>query len=138
MMRPLLLTLLAIVSLDAAAQNADVLGTLFQTPQERVAIDRARNGEAAATGSFGTLRANPVITGYVKRSDGKSTVFIDNEPFEVSGSKADKLLQPRNVRSYVVPSAIDPPPATGNVAAAKANSTKGTGNDAKPGSGKTN
>jgi len=104
-MRRLLLAFLVLASLGtAAAQDTDALGTLFQTPQERAAIDRARSGEKdSAPTSFGTPRPNPVITGYVKRTDGKDTVFIDNEPFEVKGPKAEALLKPRNVQSYVAP-----------------------------------
>lgn len=110
-MRPLLLLLVSLASVDAFAQSGASLGTLFQTPQERVAIDRTRAGETGtAATSFGALRANPVITGYVKRSDGKHTVFVDNEPFDVKGEKADRLLQPRNVQSYVPPP--PEPPAT--------------------------
>ena len=93
--------LLAIVAADALAQDPAQLGTLFQTPQERATLDSARRGERAS-GTPG-LRANPVITGYVKRSDGKSTVFIDNQPFDVKGARAEAYLQPRNVQSYVAP-----------------------------------
>ena len=103
-MRALIFLLAAIASFKASAQGGVALGTLFQTPQERIALDRLRSGEAGtAVTSYGALRANPVITGYVKRSDGKHTVFVDNEPFTVKGEKAEKLLQPRNVQSYVAP-----------------------------------
>jgi hypothetical protein len=106
--------LLACAALDAPADDAAALGTLFQTPQERVAIDRARTGESPGGGesrAYSTLRPNPVITGYVKRSDGKDTVFVDNQPFEVKGAKAERLLQPRNVQPYVAPPPPPPPAA---------------------------
>ena len=95
------LALIAFVAADASGEDRAPLGTLFQTPQERVQLDRARRGEPVSETSG--LRANPVITGYVKRSDGKSTVFIDNQPFDVKGAKAEAHLQPRNVQSYVPP-----------------------------------
>ena len=97
----LALLLLAVVASDASAQDRAQLGTLFQTPQDRATLDRSRRGEPASEAS--ALRTNPVITGYVKRSDGKSTVFIDNQPFDVKGAKAEAHLQPRNVQSYVPP-----------------------------------
>ena len=99
------LALIAFVAAEASGADRAPLGTLFQTPQERAAVDRAGRGEPVSETSG--LRANPVITGYVKRSDGKSTVFIDNQPFDVKGAKAEAHLQPRNVQSYV---ATPPPP----------------------------
>jgi hypothetical protein len=100
----LLFAMLVAVAAEGSAQDRAQLGTLFQTPQERATLDRARRGEPVSEGSG--LRANPVITGYVKRSDGKSTVFIDNQPFDVKGAQAEAHLQPRNVQRYVPP----PPP----------------------------
>jgi hypothetical protein len=101
------LALIALVAADASGEGRAPLGTLFQTPQERAALDRAQRGEPVSETSG--LRANPVITGYVKRSDGKSTVFIDNQPFDVKGAKAEAHLQPRNVRSYVAQPPSPPP-----------------------------
>jgi hypothetical protein len=94
----------------SAALPAQQFGTLFHSAKERELLDRQRRGEKVETDGRAVVEARePVITGYVKRSDGKSTVFIDNQPFEVKGAKAEAHLQPRNVQSYVAPP--PPPPA---------------------------
>jgi len=118
------LALIAFIAADASGEDRAPLGTLFQTPLERAALDRARRGEPVSETSG--LRANPVITGYVKRSDGKSTVFIDNQPFEVKGAKAEAHLQPRNVQSYVAPPPPPPPPAPAEAQPAPANARQKT------------
>ena len=76
------------------------LGTLFHTPQERERLDRLRRGEVVAPAS---ATSEPVrqreITGYVKRSDGRSTAFIDGVPVPVD-AKGAPLLQPDKVPEY--------------------------------------
>lgn len=79
----------ALLVFPAAAQP--VVGTLFHTAEERAALDRQRAG--LGTGDDG-LR-DPVVTGYVKRSDGKSTVFLDNRPYRLDGRAEQRLLEPR-------------------------------------------
>ncbi|HEY2629203.1 MAG TPA: hypothetical protein VGI57_08740 [Usitatibacter sp.] len=89
--------LLAALCLAAAAAGAADLGTLFTTPEERARLDRIRRGDPLVT--EGTVPAGtraPVVTGYVKRSDGRNTVWIDGSPVAVSRGSA-ALLDPRAV-----------------------------------------
>jgi hypothetical protein len=96
----------------------DELGTLFHTPKERADLDRLRRGESlpgqASQGQQGTYaRPDPVVTGYVKRSDGKSTVFIDEQPYPIHGGKLQEKLEPRIVQRYFEPAPrpVPAPPA---------------------------
>ena len=92
----LLAVLLLFASLGAAA--AGDLGTLFTTPEERARLDRLRRGEPIleSRGSTGQR----AVTGYVKRSDGRSTVWIDGVPLQVATPKAAPELEPDRVRGY--------------------------------------
>ena len=91
----LALALAAAIAPAAAAE----LGTLFHSPEERERLDRLRRGEpdrrvAAARG--GGARE---VTGFVKRSDGRGTAFIDGTPVPV-GPKNSRLLEPGAVSGY--------------------------------------
>jgi len=79
----------------SAGAYAQPLGTLFHSPTERDALDRQRRGEPAEKAA--SPGADPVITGYVKRSDGRSTVFLDGNPHPAHGLPAQQLLDPRIV-----------------------------------------
>lgn len=84
--------------LVAATAGAAELGTLFTTPEERARLDRIRRGDppvSEATSPTGRSGA-PVVTGYVKRSDGRNTVWIDGSPVAV-GKGSAALLDPRAV-----------------------------------------
>ena len=85
---------------SAAAVAAPPLDTLFHTPEERERLDRMRRGEvvAAPTPKGETVRGRE-ITGYVKRSDGRGTAFIDGVPVPVDPRGAP-LLEPGAVRAY--------------------------------------
>ena len=88
---------LALAALCAAAAE---LGTLFHTPEERARLERLRRGEPevapVAAGRFG----RPEITGFVKRSDGRSTVWIDGLPVQVGSPEASRRLDAKSVRAY--------------------------------------
>lgn len=90
-----------LVVFSAAATAAD-LGTLFHTPKEREALERLRGGQSAGAGGGAVAipRPNPVITGYVKRSDGKSVVFIDKQPYSARAGRIQDRLEPRIVERY--------------------------------------
>ena len=83
----------------AATAGAAELGTLFTTPDERARLDRLRRGEpiaGEASPTGGGRTGTPVVTGYVKRSDGRNTVWIDGSPVAV-GKGSAALLDPRAV-----------------------------------------
>ncbi len=94
--RARLLAALAIALASAAqAASVDALGTLFTTAQERERLERLRRGEPetlAAPDAAG--RARPTITGFVRRSDGRNTVWIDGSPMRVRRPGAGALLEP--------------------------------------------
>jgi len=86
-----------LLALAACTAPAAELGTLFTTPEERARLDRLRRGEPdTATAGVETAR-EPVVTGYVKRSDGRNTVWIDGVPVATRGAHAP-LLDPRAVK----------------------------------------
>ena len=86
---------IAIASAGARAAPDQALGTLFTTPQERERLDRLRRGEPEAQGAPNTSgRSEPTITGFVRRSDGRNTVWIDGTPVPVRRRGSDALLDP--------------------------------------------
>ena len=106
-MRARLFVLLLAASVAAPAQQ---LGTLFHSPKERETLDRLRRGESVDQ-AFVPL-PDPVVTGYVKRSDGKSTVFIDKRPYPARDPRVQGVLDPRIVERYEpVPLPPAPEPA---------------------------
>jgi hypothetical protein len=102
----------------SAALPAQQLGTLFHSAKEREALDRQRRGEKVETGGPVVETREPVITGYVKRSDGKSTVFLDKRPYRTTSESVHRALDPRIVERYREP---DPPPATAPESPARGN-----------------
>lgn len=77
--------------------SATELGTLFNTPEERARLDRLRRGEPQER-TTGAVAGAREVTGYVKRSDGRSTVFIDGVPVAVTNARAAPLLEPEALR----------------------------------------
>jgi hypothetical protein len=107
----------ALLALCATAAAED-LGTLFLTQKERQALDRQRRGESPTQSAV--ERPDPVVTGYVKRSDGKSTVFLDKQPYRATNPRIQNLLEPRIIERYEpipLPAepAPPPPPSGGEV-----------------------
>ena len=90
--------LAAVACVAAATASAADLGTLFHSPEERGRLDRLRRGEPASpvTGAPAVRRQ---ITGFVKRSDGRGTAFIDGVPVPV-GPGQSRLLEPGAVAGY--------------------------------------
>ena len=89
---------LALLMLAAPCAGALELGTLFTTPEERARLDRLRRGEPDVPAASQDARApDPAITGFVKRSDGRHTVWIDGAPVQVTRPGAGELLQPNAV-----------------------------------------
>ena len=119
-------TSLAVVLLTlSAATAAQELGTLFYSPKERDALERLRRGETADRGSI--TRPDPVVTGYVKRSDGKSTVFLDKQPFPARSGRMQELIEPGIIERF------EPvPPLPEPAAPTTAKNGEGTGKPAPP------
>ena len=87
------------MALAAPAAAGLELGTLFHSPEERARLDRLRRGEPES--SRQTLRAGaPEVTGFVKRSDGRHTIWIDGAPIPVATPGAGALIDSQTVRAY--------------------------------------
>ena len=83
MMRPLLIAVLASVSVNLGAEE---LGRLFFTPQERDNLDRQRRGERS------TFNRAPAVNGYIKRSDGRNTIWVDGGAVRATDTQIDQAL----------------------------------------------
>ena len=91
--------LLAVAILSAGAASAAEppaappdLRTLFHSAAEREKLDRARRGERVEDSpATAARRAPPAVTGFVKRSDGRDTVWLDGRP--VTGPEAKQLAE---------------------------------------------
>jgi hypothetical protein len=94
----------------SAAVPAQELGTLFHSRQEREVLDRIRRGEPVEQARSAAPLPEPVVTGFVKRSDGRSTVFIDKRPYPARDPRMQGVLEPRIVERYE-PIPLPPPTA---------------------------
>ena len=92
-----LAALLLCLSAAASAADSAALGTLFHSAEERARLDRMRRGEAEPAAAPAPGQAS-AVTGFVKRSDGRNTVWIDGRPVPVTSPRAAPLLDPRRVR----------------------------------------
>lgn len=88
---------LLIAILPAVSGGAE-LGRLFFSAQEREHLDQLRRGEPASPHE--PRMGSHVITGYVERSDGRGTVWIDGRAIPIKGASAERLLKPDGVRDY--------------------------------------
>ena len=68
--------------LPLAGSAAEPLGRLFYTPQQRATLDSARrqNIKVDIVTETPTSPENVSVNGVIKRSDGQSTVWINNQP----------------------------------------------------------
>lgn len=87
-----------LLAVSGSACAAEELRTLFHTANERDQLDRLRRGEpaVAAPAAAAAARAAPAVSGFVKRSDGRSTVWLDGRP--VTGPEAHRLADPAKLR----------------------------------------
>jgi hypothetical protein len=72
---------------------------LLTTPQEREKLDRLRRGEPEAPAGAAARGGPGHVTGFVKRSDGRGTLWIDGVPTEVSSARASPFLEPGALRA---------------------------------------
>jgi hypothetical protein len=127
----------AILLLAAAVgAHAQQLGTLFHSPAEREALDKLRRGDVPGKAVESIPLPDPVVTGFVKRSDGKSTVFIDKRPYPARNPRVQGVLDPRIVERYepipLPPPAPAEPPSTPPPEAPKSNAAGGPAAQAAP------
>ena len=107
MPRPLALAALALL-LAGPALGAESLRTLFHSAEERERLDRLRRGESAAVRSPSAAPRPPAaVTGFVKRSDGRSTVWLDGRPVTLHGPAATPYTDPPQPRGARRDSAIE-------------------------------
>jgi hypothetical protein len=73
-----------LLSLPACAAAADDLGRMFFTPEQRATLDKTRkqNSRSEADREFKPpappLPQNVSVTGMIRRSDGKNTIWLNN------------------------------------------------------------
>ena len=96
-MRASALFLMLVAALAGPARALE-LGTLLTTPEERERLERLRSG--APEPALEPGRAPAQVTGFVKRSDGRDTLWVDGVPLSVNGTRAAPLLKPGAVRGY--------------------------------------
>ena len=97
----------ALLAASAGAFAASDLGVLFHTPEERARLDQLRRGDPVEAAPSVARKAE--VTGYVRRSDGRNTVWIDGHPVATNDRKNDPLFDPRRVRDLetdLPPSAV--------------------------------
>ena len=80
-MRPLHAACLSLFSILTAGQSsyADIPGRLFFTPQQRATLDNARAQTQEVKAGPATLSGSVTFKGYVQRSDGHTTVWVNRE-----------------------------------------------------------
>jgi len=85
---------LLVLTLAAAAAQAQELGRLFFTPEQRATLDARR--KARIPDSTGSVVAAPVtrVDGFVKRSAGPSTIWINGEWTTDSAPEAPRIAEP--------------------------------------------
>jgi len=90
----LLLVLAALTASDAGAQE---FGRLFFTQEQRAALDARRKARVPDKPAAVAVVASPTtrVNGYVERSRGPSTVFVNGQPLSESG-QADSPRIPRD------------------------------------------
>ena len=90
---------LALFAAGFAYAADPVFGTLFFSAEERANLDRMRRGESEPAARPGAGLGS-AMTGFVKRSDGRHTVWIDGRAVNVRGPQAAAVLDPGAVRTY--------------------------------------
>lgn len=84
-------------AVQAVEATPKLPGPLFQTQEERAQLDRARAGLPAVAPAPPKRTTPPVINGFVKRSDGRATVWIDGVVAKTDNAVAVEQLEPMMV-----------------------------------------
>ena len=91
-MRRRLVLAIVLAALPSIAASEE-LRTLFHSPEERARLDRLRRGEPAEAPAAARPPRVPAVTGYVKRSDGRDTVWLDGTPKAMTGTESSKVRE---------------------------------------------
>ena len=96
------LALLLLLALGPAASQAQELGRLFFTPEQRASLD-ARRKARVPDKPAAVVVASPVtrVDGYVKRSAGPSTVWINGESVPENAPEAPRIDTSRGASGSV-------------------------------------
>lgn len=88
-----------LLAASASAAAAQQLGRLFFTPQQRAELDARRKARVPDRPAAVTAAESPStrLDGYVKRSDGESTVWLNGQP--VPAGKGSNEAQIHSSRS---------------------------------------
>jgi hypothetical protein len=88
----------------AGAAAAQGLGRLFFTPQQRAELDARRKARVPDKPAAVAVAESPStrLDGYVKRSNGKSTVWVNGDPVPLGKTSADARIYPSRSRTDAV------------------------------------
>ncbi len=93
--------LLLVISLGAwaAAAQAQELGRLFFTPEQRAALDERRKARVPDKPAAVVVESPSTrLDGYVKRSSGKSTLFVNGEAIPEGAQAESTVIVPDRTR----------------------------------------
>lgn len=87
----------AVPAHEAAAQQ---LGRLFMNPEQRESLDGRRKARVPDKPAAAPVAASPTtrVDGYVKRSGGPSTVWLNSEPVPEHGAHAPRIRGGRDAQ----------------------------------------
>jgi hypothetical protein len=89
--KPALVLLLGLwLTAAASASGAQEFGRLFFTPEQRAALDARRKARVPDRPAASPAAASPTtrLDGYVVRSGGRSTVWVNGEPLQDGSAEA--------------------------------------------------
>ena len=88
---------------SAREAGAQELGRLFMTPEQRESLDARRKARVPDKPAAAPTVASPTtrVDGYVKRSGGPSTVWLNNEPLPEHAPEAPRIRAGRTGEAQV-------------------------------------
>jgi hypothetical protein len=86
--------LLAALVLCPAPVGAQELGRLFFTPEQRANLDARRKARVPDKPAAVSISPNTRIDGYVERSGGPATVWVNGEPVPEQAPEAPRIDTP--------------------------------------------
>lgn len=88
-----ILAALVLLLLHAEPCLAQELGRLFFTAEQRSALDARRKARVPDRPAAAPVAASPTtrLDGYVRRSGGPSTVFVDGQPLPEGSAEAPRI-----------------------------------------------